>query len=307
MIRNMTTGVAKSSTKARNVWGAVLALGLLLGGCAVEQAPPAAQPVPVETPAVIVPTVTEGDLAGKRFVATAAPVDGLDGDPLNISFLAGDDGSYLINPWAGCNSMSGEFSITKSGGVSHLQVGNLIQTMMACMNESSNPDIPDPEAWWAEFLSSNPEITLDGDELTLTSGEESVVLVNDGAVDASGDSSPSVEFASTTVNGLPATVPLPNPITLTFANDIITANVGCNQIFGSYTIDPDDATDPYTGALQVESLAATRMYCDGVMDTEVWITDFLKSHPHISRSGNSLELSDGEVDIKLLAVDSGAQ
>jgi heat shock protein HslJ len=97
-------------------------------------------------------------LDGRRFLA----------DDVSIEFRDG-----TVSASAGCNLVSGDYRI--EGG--SLVVDDLAMTEMAC------PGRDDRDAWLVGLLSSRPVVALDGDQLTLSTESESVVLLDRRVVD----------------------------------------------------------------------------------------------------------------------------
>ncbi len=111
--------------------------------------------------------------------SAAAGADALDGQTFTATEVTG---SYTIVPnstitltfengrlaaKAGCNSMSGPFTVT--GDV--LNAPQMASTMMACQD-----DLMAQDRWLATFLAAGPTWTLEGDTLTLTDGTDTLVL-----------------------------------------------------------------------------------------------------------------------------------
>jgi heat shock protein HslJ len=121
---------------------ALLALVTLLGACGATDSEPDGSGSP-----------SAESLDGRRFVA----------DEVSIEF---EDGR--IGGSAGCNSISGEYRV--DDGV--LVVGDLAMTEMAC------PGREDRDAWLVGLLTARPTVTLEADQLTLTTDAESLVLLD---------------------------------------------------------------------------------------------------------------------------------
>lgn len=85
------------------------------------------------------------------------------GSTLTLAFTS--DG---ISAKADCNTMFGQ--ATLDGGSIQMTTP-LGMTMMAC-----EPALMAQDQWISDFLSSGPTWSLDGGVLTLTSGEDSIVL-----------------------------------------------------------------------------------------------------------------------------------
>jgi heat shock protein HslJ len=107
--------------------------------------------------------ITAGELAGRTFSSTD-----LEGHepaaeaPIKLSFEAD-----LLVADAGCNSMRGGYEVADGT----LNVGVMAQTQMAC-----DEALMAQEQWLAALLESGPDISLDEDVLTLSSGDNSLTL-----------------------------------------------------------------------------------------------------------------------------------
>lgn len=88
-------------------------------------------------------------------------------------------------------------------------------------------------------------------------------------------------FVSATVEGkdlVPA-----SSITMTFTEDTLSANAGCNTMSGGYTIDG--------GTLQVGALAQTMMACSDELNAqEQWVAAFLAAGPDAQVGNETLTL-----------------
>ena len=82
-------------------------------------------------------------------------------------------------------------------------------------------------------------------------------------------------------------------ITLTFEDGQVSANAGCNTLFGAASWD--------AGTLDVEeALASTLMACDdALMAQDQWLSDFLTSDPALSLAGTNLTLGDDSAGLTL--------
>lgn len=104
------------------------------------------------------------DLDGRSFVATS--IEGqtiVEGSEIVVSF---EDGMILIE--AGCNSQRGGFEIDEDGS---LVAGQLAATMMACDEALMAQD-----QLLAEIVADGPTVTLDEDQMTLTTDSTTVAL-----------------------------------------------------------------------------------------------------------------------------------
>jgi heat shock protein HslJ len=72
-------------------------------------------------------------------------------------------------------------------------------------------------------------------------------------------------------------------IRLSFDVDSLSANAGCNTLFGGYTISE--------GRLQVQQLATTEMACEtDLMVQDRWLTDILSLEPFVELDGDTLTM-----------------
>jgi heat shock protein HslJ len=112
-----------------------------------------------------------GDLAGLTFLSATVtrdeqPYDLVGGSRITLEFT---DDAIAAN--AGCNRMSG--NATVSDGVLVVGGSGLATTEMAC-----DPALMDQDTWLAGILTSRPSITLEGDRLTVATGDTMIDLLN---------------------------------------------------------------------------------------------------------------------------------
>jgi heat shock protein HslJ len=106
--------------------------------------------------------VSAADLEGRTFAANET--DGhtiVEGSRITITFSADD----MLAVETGCNTLTGSYTI--DGDV--LTTGEMAQTLMACEEALSAQ-----EQWINDLLASNPTIELEGSELELSSGDNSI-------------------------------------------------------------------------------------------------------------------------------------
>jgi heat shock protein HslJ len=135
-----------------------LALGLVLSACGDDDGE-------VSTDGDGGPSseVTFDDLVGKAFRSTSVTGHELvDGSEISLTFIDG-----RLSAVAGCNTQNGDADVVDG----KLVAGPLASTMMGC-----EQDLMDQDRWLAGFLEGEPEVALEGDVLTLTSGDEVVEL-----------------------------------------------------------------------------------------------------------------------------------
>jgi heat shock protein HslJ len=76
-------------------------------------------------------------------------------------------------------------------------------------------------------------------------------------------------------------------VEMRFQGDSLSANAGCNTLFGGASIDGDD--------LVAAALASTKKACDDALtQQDAWLTDFLVSRPSIEVLDQDLWLSHGD-------------
>jgi len=87
-------------------------------------------------------------------------------------------------------------------------------------------------------------------------------------------------------------------IVLTFGDDSVSAQGGCNSLHGSASIGDHQ--------LVVGTLASTRKACDQPLEAQDdWLGSFLTSRPTIERQGNDLWLSRDDTTLRFVSSDSG--
>lgn len=73
-------------------------------------------------------------------------------------------------------------------------------------------------------------------------------------------------------------------IRISFQDGSLSANAGCNNLGGGYTLDGS--------VLKVEELASTAMACEpALMDQDTWLTELLSSSPTITSDGDELTIA----------------
>jgi heat shock protein HslJ len=75
-------------------------------------------------------------------------------------------------------------------------------------------------------------------------------------------------------------------VRLEFVDDRISAEAGCNRLFGT--------VDTSQGRITVDSLGSTRMACpEALMEQDMWLSAFLTSTPLWSRDNGTMTLDNG--------------
>lgn len=222
------------------------------------------------------------DLAGRDFDSVSL-TDGAarplpPGTTVTLSF--DDDG---VSGSAGCNSIGSTASV--DGG--RLVVQGLSGTEMGCGERQYHDE------WLSDLLTSRPDIMLDGDRLTLTSGGTLVQLQDRESA------RPDVPLVGTrwtlqtieSGNGPDATassVPAGVRSTLVFGEDgTLTARSGCNSGSAGYRVEGD--------TISAEPLVLTRMACgEPAMQVEAVVVSVLEGDVTHSVDGSQLRLQGDE-------------
>ncbi len=149
-------GVAR--TARAGVVLTVLALGLLVGACGSGSSSAS------DGSSVSGSAVTAADLDGSTFESTG--IEGHDlvaGSTVRLTF---EHGSMSAN--AGCNTMSGTYVV---GDGRLAWTGHPMTTMIGCPE-----DLMAQDTWLSDLLVQGADATLDGDDLTLVSGDVTLRL-----------------------------------------------------------------------------------------------------------------------------------
>lgn len=181
---------------------------------------------------------TADDLAGQAFESTGVEgYDLVEGSTIELGFE-----TDVLGARAGCNSLSGGYTIADGT----LDVATMASTMMAC-----DDALMEQDQWLSEFLTSGPDIALDGDTLTLTGSDTTVTLatVQPAALEET------TWVVSGTVANEAVTVSLvDSEASMTITDGQAQVDTGCNT--GSSTVEITDTT------MTFGPLALTMMACD---------------------------------------------
>jgi heat shock protein HslJ len=188
-------------------------------------------------------TPTADDLAGQGFESTEVTgYDLVEGTTIKLGFETDTLGAQ-----AGCNSQSGGYSIADGA----LDVSAMASTMMAC-----DEALMDQDAWLAEFLTSSPEISLDGDTLTLTGSDATISLEAVAATPLEGTT---WVLTGTVATEAISSLPPDAEATLTITDGQAAIQTGCNS--GSGTVEITDTT------MTFGPIAITKMACPEELTT----------------------------------------
>jgi heat shock protein HslJ len=85
-------------------------------------------------------------------------------------------------------------------------------------------------------------------------------------------------------------MPLPgSTATIAFTEDGINGSTGCNNYFGSYTLDGS--------ALTIGALGSTEMWCEGIMEQETTLLQMLQASESVTLDGKTLTIHTAQGDI----------
>lgn len=171
-----------------------------------------------------------GPVGGGEYVATAVTEGGEDrplvaGTELRITFVPVEgeaDALPQMTITAGCNTLGASYDVV--GAVLH--VGEGFGTEMGC-----EPELMEQDTWVAGVLTGEVGWSLDGDTLTLTSGEVVITLVDRAVASPDADLAGPTWTLDTIIEGETAsTVPAGVVASITFADDgSATFESGCNS------------------------------------------------------------------------------
>lgn len=181
-----------------------------------------------------------------------------------------DDGRLIAS--AGCNQLQGE--VTLDDG--KLAVADLSETAMGCA-----PDLHEQDKWLSAFIRATPSWQLTDNVLTLTRGEDKIVLTAETPATLAG--------GKWTVDGLitgdaVSSVPGGVVATLEFGPKEVGVFAGCNNGSVPYTV--DGAT------ISFGDLVSTAMECQGDKGTvERAVTNVLSGKVTYKLDGQTLTLT----------------
>jgi heat shock protein HslJ len=225
---------------------------------------------------------TADDLAGQTFTSTEVTGYELVADSeIELGFT-----SDTIGARAGCNAMTGDYSISDGS----LEVGMMASTMMACDDALTAQD-----TWLNEFLTDSPEISLDGETLTLTGSDATITLaaVQPAALEGT------TWVGSGTVANEAVTVSAVVPqATLTITDGQAQINTGCNT--GSASVEITDTT------MTFGPMALTKKACEPELtELEAIVVSVLDGEVTYEIEGDTLSIrkdgADGEIGLEFTA------
>lgn len=279
-----------TSLSARGGWvlGLALAGALVLAACgssdsgsdATTTKASGGEETSSTTPATDA-TSPGGDLDGTQWtVSGIAGHELVAGSDLVLTF---DAGQLTAN--AGCNTLSAEYTYAEG---ELAWTGEPRATMMACSDELMAQD-----AWLTDLLTQGVEATLDGNVLTLASGDVTITLDEVADVELEGTTwTLDTLIANEAASSLPEGVEAP---TLTIGADG-TAEVftGCNR--GSTTVEVGE------GTLTFAPIAMTKMACgDDASKVEATVVTVLDGEVAAAVDGDRLTIRNGDSGLSYTA------
>lgn len=274
---------------ARTVAALSASLLLVLAACGDDTVEPATT---APAPATSEPSNSEpGDSLDQRtFIATAATgFTIVEGSTISLTFADG-----LISANAGCNSMSGGYTV--ADGV--LDVETMAMTEMAC-----EPALMDQDAALAEFLGSKPAIVVTGDTLTLGDETRGMTLLDREVADPDRPLAGTAWTVTTVVTNEAAisgwgeaTATLSIELADGATDGTALVEAGCNR--GSATVTVTESS------LTFGPLALTKMMCDAAaMELEAAVTATLAGEVTYDIEADQLTLTNGTNGLVLTSSD----
>ena len=250
--------------------------------------PPTSSPTAPPSASPSAPPASAGTVSGRQFLSVNVTAGGeprplVAGTRIRLTF---QDGSLSAN--AGCNIIGGSYEI--EGG--KLVFSGASMTEMACEEPRMAQD-----DWLVSFLGSEPSLTIDGDNLTLTDGEVTIALLDSEVAEPDKQLTGQTWTLSSLIQGdAVSSVPAGVIATLTFGEDgSVDVNAGCNSGGGTYTVDGESVT--------FGDIVTTKMACMGPqMQVENAVLQVLSTDGlTFSIDANVLTISAGDVGLQFSA------
>jgi heat shock protein HslJ len=209
---------------------------------------------------------TAVQLDGRTFLSTAVTQNGaprqlVEGTRIRLRF-----GEGRLNADAGCNQLSGEYTVDGTA----LAVGQLAMTEMACMPAAR----AEQDTWLADLLGSRPTISLNGDTLVLTGESSQVTLLDRQVADPDRVLVGPRWRVETIIKGdVASSTPGEAESHFTFgAGGRVTGSTGCNQFSGAYQATAD--------TLIFSQVGMTKEACPGAVNAlELAVTVLFDGRP----------------------------
>jgi len=229
-----------------------------------------------------------GSLDGRSFLSTAVTVAGadrplVDGTQIRLSFTDGQIGAS-----AGCNIFGGSYRLSGN----RLLISGGSMTEMGCDDARYAQD-----DWLFTFLGSGPTVALSGNELTLSSTDTVINLLDTEVADPDRPLVGTTWTVTGLING-EAVSSIPDEVeaTLLFADEgRVEVQSGCNTGGGSYTVSGD--------TIFFSELVTTEMACDGArgeVEAAVYAVLNADSVTYVIDAGG-MTLMAGDIGLQLTA------
>jgi heat shock protein HslJ len=202
-----------------------------------------------------------GDLANQAYLSTQVTQDGqdrplVDGTAISLRFW-----DSRLSAQAGCNTLGGDATLRDN--VIDI-AGGLSMTEMGCAGPLMRQD-----GWLADMLGSRPVATLDGDRLTLTSGDTVVEFLNEEAANPdrplTGTTWTLESYGGTAADDSVSSLPSDVESTLSIDDTgRVSIQPGCNTGGGQATVGDT--------SIEFGSIALTRMACP---ETQTGVENFV--------------------------------
>ena len=221
---------------------------------------------------------------GMNFVFHSAQGFSLIGNNMNLSF---PEDRFEMSFNAGCNSFFGDYTVSEEV----FELSGMSGTEMAC-----DTSLMDQDNWLVTFFTSSPTINHDGDLLTFT-GADATLIFQDSEV-----ANPDMQLTDvpweidTYIDGEFATSYNINTIpNFYFASDgTFTLNSGCNGSSGTYS--------DSNGTLAITIDTMTDAICGGDLDTvEGHIFQVFNGSPSYEIDGDRITLTAGDKGVSAYA------
>lgn len=252
-------------------------VALVVAACGGDDTTPLTEPSATPVPAIDGKTYLSESVSGHDLV---------EGSVLRVSFDGGNLGAH-----AGCNQMGGAYTLEDAT----LVVGQMFMTEMACVDP---PGLMDQEVWFADFLGDRPTIAQDGDRLTLTTGDVTVVFLDREVADPDRALEGTTWIVTSAIDASSVSSVSAGG-SLVLAEGVAQVSTGCNTGSGPYTLSDDGST------IEFGPIGLTRMACvdDEAARLEQAMVEVLQGTVTVEIEAASLTLMHGETGLQFTAQD----
>jgi heat shock protein HslJ len=206
---------------------------------------------------------------------------------IRLNFQDGQLGASV-----GCNMMSGSYAIVDGKLVAD---GPWAMTEMGC-----DPARHAQDDWLGEFLGSSPTVTLNGNDLVLTSGEVTITLLDSEVAEPDQPLTGTLWTLTSFITGdAVSSVPAGAVATILFNEDgTVEIHPGCNSGGGNFTVLDE--------TISFSDLVTTDMACQGpAMDVEAAVVQVLSADAITwAIDSGSLTLMAGNIGLVFSAINA---